>query len=313
MAVGRLGVALVQHRPRAGVSYPEALVVGGAGPSRRVLTGLGGPLLGLISFLVFTPALIMALVGLGWVLAGRPGEWAGFYRSALAFNEPVGVFATHLGLALLILIAVALVLVVHHFQPGWLASVQPGFRWRYGLAAVLVAFAVLGGLWALSRLGQPWEFAATGNLAWFLAAIVLTSPLQAAAEEVFFRGYLMQAFGTVLPGVRWFGLVTSALVFALLHGTQDLPLFLHRFAFGIIAGLLVILTGGLEAAIAAHVVNNLVAFSYAALSGTLAQAKAVTTASWVELGVNLVGFTLFALAAWGLARRMNLATRTPSV
>ena len=54
--------------------------------------------------------------------------------------------------------------------------------------------------------------------------IVLTSPLQAAAEEIFFRGYLLQALGS-LVAKPWFGVVVSSLVFALLHGTQNLPLF----------------------------------------------------------------------------------------
>ena len=85
--------------------------------------------------------------------------------------------------------------------------------------------------------------------------ILLTSPLQAAAEEIFFRGYLMQALGS-LVAKPWFGVVASALVFALLHGTQNLPLFVDRLAFGLLAGLLVWRTGGLEAGIAAHVVNN---------------------------------------------------------
>ena len=111
---------------------------------------------------------------------------------------------------------------------------------------------------------------------------------------------------------RWFGVIGSALLFAILHGGQDLPLFLHRFAFGLIAGWLVMRTGGLEAAIAAHVVNNVVAFGYANISGTMVATRTVTTATWVELAWNLVGFGAFAVAAIWISRRMNLATRTPA-
>ena len=54
----------------------------------------------------------------------------------------------------------------------------------------------------------------------FLVVIVLTSPLQAMAEEIFFRGYLLQALGSLVAR-PWFGVVVSALVFALLHGLQN--------------------------------------------------------------------------------------------
>ena len=43
----------------------------------------------------------------------------------------------------------------------------------------------------------------------FLVVIVLTSPLQAAAEEIFFRGYLMQALGSLVAH-PWFGVVVSS-------------------------------------------------------------------------------------------------------
>ena len=90
----------------------------------------------------------------------------------------------------------------------------------------------------------------------FLVVIILTSPLQAAAEEIFFRGYLMQALGS-LVAQPWFGVVVSAVVFALMHGVQNPALFLDRLGFGLLAGFLVWRTGGLEAGIGAHVINNI--------------------------------------------------------
>ena len=69
-------------------------------------------------------------------------------------------------------------------------------------------------------------------------------------------------------------MVASALVFALFHGTQNLPLFLDRFGFGLLAGVLVVRTGGLEAGIAAHVANNVFAFVWAGLTRTIAEVKA---------------------------------------
>ena len=80
--------------------------------------------------------------------------------------------------------------------------------------------------------------------------VVLTTPLQAAGEEYGFRGYLLQAFGSLFATARVDGgrVLVSATLFALAHGVQNFPLFFDRFMFGLIAGWLVIRTGGLEAA-----------------------------------------------------------------
>ena len=142
----------------------------------------------------------------------------------------------------------------------------------------------------------------------FLVVIILTSPLQAAAEEVFFRGYLMQALGS-LVAKPWFGVVVSALVFALLHGTQNLPLFLDRLGFGLLAAVLVWRTGGLEAGIAAHVINNVFAYVLAGLTTSIAEIRAISEIGWVDAAFDVGGFALFAVLAYLVARRLRLPTR----
>lgn len=304
---------LVRHEPQPGVTYPEVLIVDDPlGPRWRVVArALGGALLGVVTFYALTPVVIYLVTALFWALAGAGGEFTSYLAAAARFELPAGMVATNLGLAMLLPIALGLVLVVHRFDPRWLHSVQPGFRWRFALACLLVAAVVLGGLWLASRAGQPWTFAPEQAALWFALAIVLTSPLQAAAEEYFFRGYLIQALHTAAPASPWFGVVSSAGVFALLHGTQNLPLFLYRFAFGVLAGLLVVKTGGLEAAIAAHVVNNVVAYGYAVWSGSVAELHAVAEIGWAELAWSLAGFAGFAAVAIWVARRMQVATTTP--
>ncbi len=183
-------------------------------------------------------------------------------------------------------------------------------RWGYGLAAVLVAAVVLNAVLLASRWGQDWTIRPQPGFWWFAVAIVLTSPLQAAAEEYFFRGYLMQALSPIVRG-PWFGIVASAALFAAFHGTQNLPLFLDRFGFGLLAGVLALKTGGLEAGIAAHVVNNICAFGYAGLTSTIAAVKATQVIGWADAGWDLAGFGLFALARSGWRGGWGLATTTP--
>ena len=60
---------------------------------------------------------------------------------------------------------------------------------------------------------------------------------------------------------------SRAPLFSAAHGPQDLLTFLDRFAFGLAASAVVWLTGGLEAAIVLHAVNNVLVFVLAGALG----------------------------------------------
>jgi uncharacterized protein len=308
---GRLG-RWVTRAPRPGVTYPEVLVVEDASiPAwRRIMLGIGGPLLGLATYMIVAPLLAFAIIRAFYALAGSPGDVGQYAALAATFGLPAGMVATHLALASLIPISFALVVFVHRFHPRWLTSVQPGFRWRYAVVTGGASLVVFGGIWVLSRLQEQWVVNPEPAFWGYVAAIVLTSPLQAAAEEYFFRGYLMQAIHTTAPNSPWFALVGSAAVFAVLHSGNPQAL-LYAFAFGLLAGWLAMRTGGLEAGIALHVVNNLLTFGYAAVSGTMVSTFTVREATWASLVWALVGFAACAAVAIWIARRMRLATTTP--
>ena len=97
-----------------------------------------------------------------------------------------------------------------------------------------------------------------------------------------------------------------------MHGTQNAWLFADRFAFGLLAGWLVIVTGGIEAGVAAHVVNNLFAFGYAVFLGGVSQARGMTAMSWVDAAWDVGGFLTIALAGWWIGSLMRVARRTPA-
>ena len=302
--------ALAVGQPPGDVAYPQVLADPGPLAGRTALRCLFGMLLGLVTFLVVTPVVTQLAMLAGWNATGQPGSFADYYYAGRAFETPWGMASSHLGLGVLLPTALGLMLVVHHLHPRWLHSVQPGFRWRYALGALLIATVVLNGVLLLTSAVWTSGLKPQPQFWWFMLVVVLTSPLQAAAEEYFFRGYLLQSLQAVLrvPGA---GVVASAAVFALFHGTQNLPLFLDRFGFGLIAGFLVLRTGGLEAAVAAHIANNVFAFVWAGLTSSIATVRATQTIGWSDLATDLLGFGLFALAAIWLAGRMRLAVRTP--
>lgn len=297
------------------LSYPE-LHRAGRGEWWRAV--LGFALVALLGVVLF-PVVVTVVLGGVAVASGYGIE---------RFNDELVQFPDHLTpmtLAFALLTVCCLVpavwvaqRVVHGLPFGTLTSVRFRFRWRYfaaalglGVAAMLLSLgltAFLPGDAVESQAGAGAnELTAT---AWsFLLVTVFLVPIQAAAEEYAFRGYLVQAWGGVFGGRRvatTLSVLGSALVFALMHGSQEWPVFFDRFAFGVCAAVVVVLTGGLEAAIALHVVNNLFAFSLAVFFGDVTTAMAPSGSTWWQIPVSLVQVVSFGLMAVWVARRMGV-------
>lgn len=278
---------------------------------------LVGVLFGVIVFFVIQVALTVFLV-IDAVLEGGSTPLSERVTEAgqLDHVTPWTMLYLNLGLASLTLVAWLVVRVVHGMRPRWLASVKPGFRWKFFLACAgmaviaMVASLVVGAFLPGDSNGTTGSaHLPTGQLLATAVVILFTTPLQAMGEEYGFRGYLMQAFGS-FSGSRVVALLVTSGLFALAHGTQNFPLFFDRFAFGLMAGTVVILVGGLEAGIALHVLNNLVAFGIAVAFNQLDDTLTVSSASWWQLPVTVVQNGLFLVLVLWVARRMGLRNTT---
>lgn len=288
--------------PAPGTSYPQVLRT----TDHTWWKSVAGVLLAISMYFLLSAVITQTVIGIGWSVTGRPGEFGDYYTSSIAFDRPIGMLATNLAIGSVIVVCFLLVKGLHGLQPRWLSSVQPRLRWGYLFVTAGVAMVVLNGFLVLSSLPlEPMDVSPQRGFWGFLVVIVLTSPLQAAAEEYLFRGYLLQAFGSLMSN-PWFGVVLSALVFAFFHGVQNLPLFIDRFAFGLVAGALVLKTGGLEAGIAAHVANNLSAWLLAGLTSSMAEVRGLSTIGWVDAAFDVGGFAVFALLAWWVSTRFRL-------
>lgn len=230
---------------------------------------------------------------------------------------PLGLAYLNLVLASAIPITWLLSRLLHGLRPGWLTSVLPRMRWRFfvqclGLAVLALLATVLVAV-VLPADSTGAELGGTPN-AWtptlrdFLLVVVLLTPLQAAGEEYAFRGYLTQVFGRFgwLPAI-----VAPAVLFAFAHGIgQSLPIFFDRLAFGLVAGVLVVLTGGLEAAIAMHVLNNFLAFGLALVFSDMATALNPTGGDWWSIPVTLTQSLVYLGLALAVAHRTGLEATT---
>jgi membrane protease YdiL (CAAX protease family) len=203
----------------------------------------------------------------------------------------------------------------HGLKPRWLSSVRPRIRWGYLFACVGASIVALVATVLVSLVlpGQEVTTESEGLNPWtpevrdFVLVVLLLTPFQAAGEEYLFRGYLTQAFGGLFRS-RVVAVVGPAFLFALAHGVgQDFPIFFDRFAFGLVAGILVILTGGLEAGIAMHVLNNFLAFGFALAFSDMGSALNPTGGSWWQIPVTLTQSIVYLVCAVWLARMMKVA------
>ena len=214
------------------------------------------------------------------------------------------MLAVNLGIATLIPIAWGLMAVVHQVRPRWLSSVQPRIRWRYLLGCLAIAAVVLNGVMLLSTLvGSELSLPASEGLLGLPGGdrADLTDPGGR-------RGDLLPRLSACRRSAAWSpvhgsGWSSPRWSSPCCTGSQNLPLFVDRLAFGLLAALLVWRTGGLEAGIAAHVVNNVFAYVIAGLTTSIAALKAIKGIGWVDAAFDVGGFALFAVVGVpGLSR-----------
>jgi uncharacterized protein len=305
-------------RPPGGLSYYLILLGGRPGWWRPAV----GVVALVIGMLIVAPIVWQIPFVFGFAATGEPVVSSVEEMLDLENPTPLGLAYLNIVLATAIPLTWLIIRVVHGLRPRWLASVLPRLRWRYLAACLGLALLALVVTIAVSALLPAQETGAevsgdlnafTSTTRDFLLVVLLLTPLQAAGEEYAFRGYLTQAFGGIfrhpVPAV-----VAPAILFALAHGVgQSVPIFFDRFAFGLVAGTLVILTGGLEAGIAMHVLNNWLAFGLALAFGDMGSSLNPTGGSWWSIPVTLTQSLVYLGLALLVARHMGLATRTDPI
>lgn len=196
------------------------------------------------------------------------------------------------------------------FKPvGRVWSVAFKIRWALlfksvGPALLALIFAQTVGMLyvALTHTGEvvtvaPPQYDASKALI-SLVLILLLVPLQSAAEELIFRGAFMQILGAWLKSPI-IPIVLPSLLFAMAH-IYDPWALVQVGLLGLVAGWLTWRTGGLEAAIALHVINNLVVFLLL-LSGVTGETHQVQETGG-DLIVTLIQAASFALYGYLVLR-----------
>ena len=270
---------------------------------------LGG--LFLLSFLVPAPVVIAYAVLSGETTVEGLGPW---FDDVTSLEGPMGP-STYLYsfLALIVLIPAAMLStwLVHRIRPGFLSSVAGRIRWGW----LLRCLVVLAPLWVVylgvSTLVDPPQSARPEQWAVLLVMGVLLTPGQAAAEEYVFRGWILQNLGSYFrrPVLSWvIPAAVAAVVFAFAHGSPDPWVLADLAGFSVTATLLTWRTGGLEAGIVMHTVNNIGITVVTTLIGGWDEAfvgeetRGTPMTLAVSLGLNAIAFAL----VWWQARRTGI-------
>ncbi|WP_017792573.1 CPBP family intramembrane glutamic endopeptidase [Leucobacter salsicius] len=259
-----------------------------------------------VYFGVFT--VTVGLLSIPLVLAFDPtflDDVATGASEMLDTQRPVSVFIS-LASIIVMIPAVDLGMRTMGMKPaGRIWSVAGRMRWgllgRLMGAAVLSVIAMNAAGIAAGLLFDPATVTestagADDSFSWQLALIsmlmvLLLVPFQATAEEVVFRGLFMQVLGAWFK-TPWVAILLPSIGFALAH-IYDIWGLAAVGLMGGVAAWLTWRTGGLEAAIAIHIVNNLVAFGF--MAGGLGSSTAQTESSGGVSGVigEIVGLGVF--------------------
>ena len=198
--------------------------------------------------------------------------------------------------------------------------------WQRFLQGFAVYFGLLVTLTLVGALANPEEFHFSLELEKFLLFLpfaLLLTPMQTCAEELLFRGYVMQSLGHLLkqPAVV---AVISAIIFMLPHlmnpeaRLDSILMPLNYFTLGLFLAIITLRDNALELAMGAHTANNLYAFTVVSYEGAVLESPAIFSEGTPDPLISLIAILLVsALFYWIVfhqlpPRRQATAITNPS-
>jgi membrane protease YdiL (CAAX protease family) len=260
--------------------------------------------------------LLAVLIGLGVLLSFLfgVGEQVGAAMSADALDVP-GFLLLNLLLASLIPICILATRIVHRPGPGVMSSVAGGFRWGWFLRCCWVLAPLFVLYIALDLLLDPPTDGRPAQWGLLLLVVAASTPAQAAGEEYLFRGLILQNIGVCFQNARFALIVAtlfSVVIFVAAHGSADLWIAIDL-GFGAAACcFLAWRTGGLEAPIALHAINNTFGMTGSLLFGGWNEGFVSETSQGnpLEALLSVIVCSISVVLMLRLARRDGIAQRS---
>ncbi len=208
------------------------------------------------------PVIIVAMLA---ELDGNPATLIDKTTGNIVGYQLISFWALLLSFVPLFLAVLIVVRFLHGRQIRTLISSAPRIRWGRltSAAGIWILLALLTSL--IESLLYPGRYAFSfdaATLAPYILPALLLIPIQASAEELLMRGYLIQHTGLKIKNI-WILSILSGIPFAMLHlGNPEISaslvlIMLFYFSFGFFAAILTLKDGGLELALGMHIGNNL--------------------------------------------------------
>lgn len=242
----------IENLRQSQVPYHQAL---------RVVPGVWRSILAVVSFAVTGFLLLLvAVIPIANLIDVATGVTAQDFAAGNITMTPGLMLANNLMITALIPASMLLQWAIFGVRPRWLSSVEGRFRWRWLGRLAIVIVPVLAVYVGIIQLLRPIDgVRLDGTATAMIAIVLLTTPLQSAGEEYGFRGLVQRSTGSWLRDPNAAFVLSTALTsvpFALIHLSRDPWLTGYYLVTGIALSLMVRFSGGLEASVLVHAVNN---------------------------------------------------------
>jgi uncharacterized protein len=243
-------------------------------------------------------AIVSAIVGLILLLLTRPNpaifsDGKLFERALLdLFEQPTvpGFICQNLQFVVLMLGIAIAVKLIH--QRRFRSLISPGatFSFRRFLTGFGLWFGMMAVLLGISFLQSPGDLVLTFDpLKWFglLVAVLIMTPIQTGAEELFCRGYLMQGLG-LLTRNRLLLVSLPSMLFASAHFANPemargaVWMGLSYWAFGVFLAAVTLRDNRLELALGIHAANNMFSFLIVNSTDSVLKTPSIWTTSTID-------------------------------
>ncbi|MBK8623635.1 MAG: CPBP family intramembrane metalloprotease [Saprospiraceae bacterium] len=154
--------------------------------------------------------------------------------------------------------------------------------------------------WYMDPAQYTFRFSASSFIPLLMIAIFLL-PIQTSFEELFFRGYLMQAFGLGTKN-KLLALGITSLLFALMHGMNPEiekfglgTMMFYYISAGAYLGLITLMDDSLELALGVHAATNILGATLITYEGSVLQTDTLFMVSEIKPWMMIVAFYISAI------------------
>lgn len=235
-----------------------------------------------------------------WIQNPKPlTDINSFSQESMMSGIDSNLYLASMAFSFVVFLAVAIWIIKMFHGRSWTEVINGTKRVRW--SRFFVGLAVWGvlqvGSFAINYMTDPnnFEFRFEPVRFIFLTIITLTMiPIQSSCEEFVFRGYLAQGVAS-WTGSRLWALLIPSVLFALLHSANPEVtkygfgvMMANYFLIGLTFGLISLLDDGIELAMGAHSINNILGSMLMTYEGSALRTDALFKAKIINPGEDLL-------------------------